>query len=282
MGKLVLTTKFLISIILGLLLLAANLVVTTFGLHVPIDSRRRRVIISSSALIFGGNGAASAAPEVAEVIRKGASKIPGYGPSDVYYPESWKGKWRVTREIIDDQYNDDKKKIVQYDRIVRYDMRFIPSIEAGATVMDRGYSQANLERVLLVATSSNDDEGDDNSVQSCQWTETNPNDLRVVFNNGARKEIKVTKRSSEPNMEEETVSSSEFQRITTESTVGGIPVITARRILSKWKGSSEKGIIEGIEITYDMGSGGDLPSIGGTSSGPKVISKSRIHLERSP
>jgi len=278
----VLTTKFLISIILGLLLLAANLVVTTFGLHVPIDSRRRRVLIGSSALIFGGNGAASAAPEVAEVIRKGASKIPGYGPSDVYYPESWKGKWRVTREIIDDQYNDDKKKIVQYDRIVRYDMRFIPSIEAGATVMDRGYSQANLERVLLVATSSNDDEGDDNSVQSCQWTETNPNDLRVVFNNGARKEIKVTKRSSEPNMEEETVSSSEFQRITTESTVGGIPVITARRILSKWKGSSEKGIIEGIEITYDMGSGGDLPSIGGTSSGPKVISKSRIHLERSP
>merc|ERR1712179_390753 len=142
-------------------------------------------------------------------------------------------------------------------------------VESGATVADRGFNQANLEKVLTP----------DISIRSYEWTETNPNDLRLVFGDGTRKELKVTKRASERT--ESTVSSSEFRRVTRENS-RGIPVISAERTLSKWKIDSD-GVVEGLEITYDMGSGGDplaANPMGGSSNGPTVLSKSRIRLER--
>lgn len=190
--------------------------------------------------------------DVGESIRRGAANLPGYGPTDVFYPPSFQGRWKVTRE-----------EVVQ-DKTVEYEMRFISSIESNAVVADRGSNQAALEKALSGS-----------SVRSYEWLETNPNDLRLVFEDGLRKDIKTTKRASEKT--EDTVSSSEFQRITIDR---GIPVIEARRTLCKWKVVNES-TIEGLEIVYDMG-GGD-PLAGGASSssaGPQLIAKSRLHLSR--
>lgn len=130
---------------------------------------------------------------------------------------------------------------------------------------DRGYNEASYENAL------------GNEVQSYEWEKTNPNDLRIVFADATRKESKVTKRATERT--EDTVSSSEFQRITTEN-ARGIPVISAHRVRTKWKVVSETAI-EGIEIVYDIGGNlGDPLAAASAPSTPQVISKSRLSLQR--
>jgi len=39
--------------------------------------------------------------DLREAISSAASKVPGYGESDVYYSNSWLGSWRTTRTITD-------------------------------------------------------------------------------------------------------------------------------------------------------------------------------------
>jgi hypothetical protein len=148
---------------------------------------------------------------------------------------------------------------------ISYEVRFIKPIEDTAVVADRGFNEASLENAL------------NHEARSYEWSESNPNDLRLVFADGTRKEVKVTKRATERT--EDTVSSSEFQRITTENS-RGIPLILAHRVLTKWKVVNE-GVIEGIEIVYDIGGAlGDPLAATAKSSTPRVISKSRLSLRR--
>lgn len=196
-----------------------------------------------------------------EAIRRSAANIPGYGQTDVFYPLSFDGKWSVKREIVSSETLDPSK----LPMMLTYDIRFIRSIEDDAVVADRGYNEVALENAL------------GNEAHSYEWSESNPNDLRLIFANGSRKEIKVTKRATERT--EDTVSSSEFQRIILE-TARGIPIIQAHRILAKWKVVGE-GAIEGIEIVNDVGGNlGDPLAATGAPSSPKVISKSRLSLKR--
>jgi hypothetical protein len=229
----------------------------TAALSRPSLITNRRVVIASG--LMGGSLEAASTAAVAstdkdagESIRRGASNLPGYGPSDVFYPPTFRGKWNVKREIVD-------------QKTVEYEMRFIVSSNA-MVVADRGFNEAAFERAISSI-----------GIQSYEWTETNPNDLRLIREDGSRKEIKVTKRSSE--QADDFVSSSEFQRITTEDAVRRIPVITAQRVLTKWKIVSDSDI-EGLEIIYDMGGAGDPLAGASTASGPTLLSKSRLHLKR--
>eukprot|EP00547_Thalassionema_nitzschioides_P004306 CAMPEP_0194221002 /NCGR_PEP_ID=MMETSP0156-20130528/29679_1 /TAXON_ID=33649 /ORGANISM="Thalassionema nitzschioides, Strain L26-B" /LENGTH=235 /DNA_ID=CAMNT_0038951271 /DNA_START=89 /DNA_END=799 /DNA_ORIENTATION=+ len=229
----------------------------TFGLCLN-EPTSRRMAFAFPAFAGGAVCLVSTAKasDTGEAIRRSASKIPGYGPSDIFYPDILKGKWKATREIVG-------------DKTIEYEVRFIQSVEFNATVADRGFNQASLERALAP----------DISIRSYEWTETNPNDLRLVYGDGTSKELKVTKRAAERT--DDTASSSEFRRVTTENS-RGIPMISAERTLSKWKIGSD-GIVQGLEITYDMGGGGDplIPNpMGGSSTEPTVLSKSRIRLEK--
>lgn len=150
-----------------------------------------------------------------------------------------------------------------------YTVRFIPSIEDGTVVADRGFNQGNLEAALR---------GQD-AVRSYQWTATNPNDLQLVFVDGTNKEIKVTKRATEST--DSTVFSSEFQRVS-EDDERGIPSITARRVLTKLKVNKDSSL-EGLEIVYNVGGGGDPLALSLNSAQPQqphVLSKSRLRLEK--
>jgi len=218
----------------------------------------RRHILGTTPLVPMLPSIAKAASPVdaGEAVRRSAANLPGYGPTDVFYPVDWKGLWTMRRELISDN-----------TLVLNYTVRFLPSIQDSAVVADRGFNQVNLETSLR---------GKEDAVQSCTWSETNPNDLRMILADGSRKEIKVTKRASE--MTEKTVSSSEFQRVSQED-ARGIPAITARRVLTKWKMVNDN-LIEGLELVYDMGGGGDPLSTTATSSSPKVLSKSRLRLER--
>lgn len=145
-------------------------------------------------------------------------------------------------------------------------MRFIQSIEDTAVVSDRGFNELQLVNALS-----------DTKVRTYQWTERNPNDLKLIFDDGCQRDFKVTKRATEQT--NDTVSSSEFQRITQED-ARGIPVISARRILQKWRVVNSSNI-EGIEIVYDAGMGlGDPLAMASAPTTPRIIQKSRLTLER--
>ena len=256
-----------------------------FGLgHHFQQSERRHVL---SFLGIGGfvitpiphleNARAATPANPAEAVRRSAARIPGYGQTDVFYPQVFQGNWKATRDIL--PTSSERSTGTTSGLTLEYSVRFLPSIEDIAVVADRGWNQANLEKAIRqLATKTEKD--DASLMPSYEWTETNPNDLRLTFADGSRKEIKVTKRATEKT--DETVFSSEFQRVTQEDPSRGIPVITARRVLSKWK-VIDHTTIEGIEVVYDVSSMGD-PLSGSTEAFEqnKVLSKSRLRLERLP
>jgi len=155
---------------------------------------------------------AASATNPAEAIRRGAASIPGYGPTDVFYPKPFLGNWKATREILPTGNAGSGASLT-----LEYPVRFISSIEDDAVVADRGYNQANLEKSIKQLSAKSSDHGD-SSLPSYTWVETNPNDLRIFFADGSRKDIKVTKRATEKT--DETVFSSEFQRVSQDDTRG--------------------------------------------------------------
>lgn len=229
--------------------------------------------------------ATAAAPlDAGEAVRRGAANLPGYGSSDVFYPESFAGSWKMTRDV---EFPSSSSS--QTPAVVRltYPVRFIRSIEDDAVVADRGYNQAELEAALVARRTGSSSGSTSSAVLSYEWIANNPNVLKVSLSDGSKKEIKVTKRATERT--EDTVSSSEFQRVTQEDTKqqqqggpGGIPVISARRVVSKWK-KVDDSTLEGIEIVYAVGGGGDPLSSGLSTvnaGAPTILSKSRLYLVR--
>jgi hypothetical protein len=204
--------------------------------------------------------------DAGEAIRRSAAAIPGFGPTDVFFPTAMNGSWKMTREV--------EIKGRETPLTLTYPYRFIQSIDDGAVVADRGLNQAALEEALVRAVLGPTEAP---SVRSYEWTVSNPNDLRLVLADGSKKEIKVTKRATD--LTGDTVSCSEFQRVTQENASNGIPQISARRVLTKWKLKDESGRVEGIEIVYNMG-GGDPLSASSLTSEPTVLSKSRLTLVR--
>ena len=93
-------------------------------------------------------------------------------------------------------------------------------------------------------------------VERTNWNPSNPNVLTIQYSNASTKEIKVAKRAATVNYDDESVSSSEFRRITATTKTSSITTITASRILNKWKTTTTKDdhnnniIIEGIELIY--------------------------------
>ena len=271
-----------------------------------IDRGRRKLIATPGSLIFGcalyssinperANAAASSPSSAAEAIRLSASKIPGYGPSDVYFPKAFLGKWKATRTIVTSaELPNRSSPIVIPESIlplkIEYDVRFLTSIagDGESVVADRGYNEVSFVEALGAAIR----DGGTSLVRSSEWTPSNPNDLRLSFADGCIEDIKVTKRATEKTID--TVSSSEFRRIVREggSSGGGsnmIPSITAERALQKWKVVGEGRALEGIEIVYDAGGTGIgdpmklslTAGLGGSPSvPPRILIKSRIVLNR--
>jgi hypothetical protein len=184
------------------------------------------------------------------------------------------GKWYLTRDIVTS--TDPRLNGMLLPFTLKYEIRFIPSLETDYVVADRGFNQASLERALAKAlrTSNND------PVQALAWTESNPNDLTLTMVDGSRIEMKVTKRSTEKSPDGLGISTSEFLRYTAENSKG-IPNISARRVLTKWKVWNQTDV-DGLELVYDMGvrTGDPLMLNPDADFPPRLISKARIHLDR--
>lgn len=234
----------------------------------------------------------------AQFLRKQASNVPGYGPPDVLFPPYFAGKWKMTRTMVP---SDPQKSPITVEYPVRFVIRgggetLDPSKNSEVVIADRAFNEMSFQNALLSSKYK---------VTSTTWDATNPNVLQLSFVDGSFKEIKVTKRAFNYEKTEdgkiEGLFSSEYRRITDVSSsagavgspitngIGGIPSISADRILTKWrKVEKENGALlalEGIELVYaDSGAMGDpmgsgLSSSGGTG-GPKIAMKSRLRIER--
>lgn len=217
------------------------------------SSCRRQLLggtLTTAASLVPTTAASPATPtSPGEAVRRLASDSGGYyGPSDIFYPDSWKGLWKLT-------------KVTGDETPVGCYFRFLDSIESNAVVADRGYNAQELERAL------------GNTVTGTNWSETNPNVLTIQYGTGGAKEIKVTQRATE--REAVGVFSSEVQRITDATTV--IPTISAQRTKMKWKETASG--LEAIELVYSLG-GDDPMQATNANQKPTLISKSRLFLER--
>ncbi|KAL7496921.1 hypothetical protein ACHAWT_005830 [Skeletonema menzelii] len=238
---------------------------------------------------------ANAAETPAEAIRLISSKtIPGLGPPDVYYPAYFVGKWKTTRVISssDDPFYKELENVgVKLPIQVTSEMRYVPynagkdfqQIDANPNnvpaIADRAFNEKEFysalsQEVQRLYSSTKAMP----SIQTINWTPTNPNVLSLDYSDGSSKEVKVTKRSSDVSNDGKNLFSSEFRRITavpssSSGIAGGIPSVYKSRVLTKWRQGNSNDVIEGIEILYnEAGVLGDKSSdplqmgIGGTGA----------------
>ena len=241
---------------------------------------------------FGGAPPASAAQTTAEAIRRTAAVLPGYGQPDVYFPTSYLGRWRAKKTIVvsDNPYLDGLLPVT-----LTYEMRFISvdgdskeeaeNAVGGKVVADRAFNEQSYYEALrnvVVESSNGGSRKVPPALRSAIWVPTNPNVLSSTYDDGTSQEIKVTKRAA--TLEQDgagTASSSEYRRIS-DVGVNGIPILSASRVLTKWRSDGES--VEAIEIVYADGVMGDpMGGAGGTvakQGAPVASTKARISLQR--
>jgi len=272
-------------------------------------NNRRQVILSTmcktvSLLTLLPNNS-NAAQTANEAIRKSASKLPGYGPPDIYFPPSLLGRWRVTRTILSDD-DDPLLSRLSFPLNLVYDIRFIPvdgesEDNPTAVVQDRKFNEEsyyNAKRLKIESFGLDKDKGQGElynipQIRTTDWNASNPNVLTISYVDGSNLEIKVTKRSAELDQKEGTIFGSEYRRVTTTSNTSNtkipsnVPSISSSRVLSKWRSSVDesqlnKMKVEGIELVYSDGISGDpmMTTIGNSNTKPRLISKSRLSLEK--
>lgn len=215
---------------------------------------------------------AAAPSSPAEAIRRSASGLPGYGPTDVFYPDSWVGLWRIQRQVSFGSEINEKPLVFEYN------IRFLPAIEAGKVVADRGFNQSNLEAAVAKSREPS---------PMFQWEPDNPNDLRLSWPDGSRKDIKVAQRAVDyQHLVEGKLWSSEVQRVTIDSTDSRIPSISLRRVVTRWSWEASPdrappSLVKAIEILYDLGGSDPMLSNGEPiNSNRPILSKSLLIMKK--
>eukprot|EP00189_Rhodosorus_marinus_P012885 CAMPEP_0184745860 /NCGR_PEP_ID=MMETSP0315-20130426/8525_1 /TAXON_ID=101924 /ORGANISM="Rhodosorus marinus, Strain UTEX LB 2760" /LENGTH=260 /DNA_ID=CAMNT_0027218231 /DNA_START=25 /DNA_END=804 /DNA_ORIENTATION=+ len=170
------------------------------------EVRARRVSTSICSLevgrrVFGGwliLGATGG--DVRDGLSKAASALPGMGPSDVYFPNSFAGEWKVVKNVTDVKIMSARElkelqdvqelKLFQdlVGKTVEYPVQFIS--HRGNVIASRGFNIRSSKAADALAV------GRTPGRMSSLWDPDNPNVLTVSERGSPTlREIKVTKRS---------------------------------------------------------------------------------------
>ena len=226
--------------------------------------------------------------DVKEEIRKAASVVPGYGPSDLLFPNAFQGRWKVTRSVVDVQYPLGKDKAPREEvelaerqleaNGVSFDARYVETDDPGAfgdrVIPDRAFNAEQRASALLGLPLDD---------LEARWSSSNPNVVTMRNKRiGSLVETKVTKRSVEG--EDGAFGTSEYARVAdagSEGVLGGVPRIlaTRERVRYRYPVGARPTRIEGLEITdlFDPTQTG-FADLAGASPVLKV--KARLTLER--
>jgi len=231
-----------------------------------------------------------------EEVRKAASVVPGYGPPDLLFPSAFKGRWRVTRSVVDIATPLGREKAPMQELAATerqaavpqvFDARFVETSDVAAygesVIPDRAFNAAQREAALS---------GVPIDVLEARWSASNPNVVTMRNSiSGSVVETKVTKRSVET-PGERVFGTSEYARVAdagSSGVLGGVPRIlaTRERVRYRWGdasvdaqgGPAAPRVIEAlaIESVYDPTQTGFADLAGAT---PVLTVKSRLVLER--
>ena len=218
-----------------------------------------------------------------EEIRKAASVLPGYGPPDIAYPASFRGRWKVTRQVVDVQtplgepaapaaaLAQARSSLAQPPSV--FEQRFVQ--DPGGVIADRSF---NTERRTAAIS------GVPLSDLEARWDPSNPNVLTLArISTSSLVETKVTKRSFESPFDG-AFGTSEYARIADAGSAGvlsAVPTILASRVQAKykWDPSPDVRRIDALEITqtFDPTATGFADLSGAT---PVLTTKARLAFER--
>lgn len=222
------------------------------------------------ALLLGAPQRASAeGTTIRETIADMASNIPGYGPSDVFYPSWFLGDWEAASELVavdapQGQTLAGEAAITARSiagtsaGVQRYPQRFITY--RGHIIADRAYNMRGMMR---------NDSGQ-KSIESLTWEPSNPNFLSVVYErNGIpiRTDLRVTRRAVgvPTGRDADLFNISEFyQEVVGPSSTGPLPTgrsvvapkVTPVRCVTKFRlvGGPQIQAIQRLEVFADFGS----------------------------
>lgn len=213
---------------------------------------KRREFLTSMLMLIGIPGAAHG--QVHSELSELASKLPGVGKSDIYYPDYLLGDWILNRvlyaveaapeleagstsssahAVLSPQGVENLRKAVGLKR--QYAVRFMEF--RGHVVEDRRSSA----RVEIALPSEEDAQRVDTT-----WTADNPNVLGVTWNKGTQvREVKVTKRSFSDDSQQQQQQSglfatSEYARVADLAGLGALvgrgagPSVYGRRRMARY------------------------------------------------
>mmetsp|Transcript_20055 Transcript_20055/g.33562 ORF Transcript_20055/g.33562 Transcript_20055/m.33562 type:complete len:273 (-) Transcript_20055:661-1479(-) len=173
---------------------------------------------------------ASSLMDTKEQIAKSASKVPGFGQADIYYPSRWAGDWKTVKSITD-----------TVSLSGDYDLpSCLRDVKSGDTF---GYTTSYVlykENIVRDRTVVSDLSAISPIKSISLWDPVNPNIQKLRYVNGLAVDIQVTKRSIETNPDTGLFQGfSEFFRLVeTPVPVAGspaIPKVYAGRILTRIK-----------------------------------------------
>ena len=212
---------------------------------------------------------------IREEIAKGAASIPGYGQPDIFYPNTFEGRWRTTLTVNDVIINDVNScsklkegllyvKSFEAKRNIDFIRSFVKRGDASGSsvVEDRAFSMKSLMEALTARDAQ------------ASWEASNPNLLTfssVIADEAIITEQRVTKRSIEA-LDEGQVGYSEYSRLAEVSgnLLSAVPTIFGKRVLVRMKTNNPSAIV-GVLRTYYYG--GDYFEI---DANPIMIVKSRF------
>ena len=250
---------------------------------------KRGIGVGLIGLIGGRTRADDLLPaDMREQVAKAASKLPGMGIPDVYYPKNlYLGEWIVEENISSYDESTAVKTAVAIDfklfqglqsfatdgKPLRYKSYYIPT--EGGVVLDRSASTSSFAAALLNSASAS-------RGISTQWSQQNPNLLTISDPSGQIVEYKVTKRSTEvlsDTFDDGAIGYSEFTRVACvngKSIQYAVPSLYAMRTLVRYKPVPAEGSIEGIMRRYLYSS--DTVDLGKPT--PLVTVKSKFNMRR--
>lgn len=247
----------------------------------------------------------------AEEIRKAAAFLPGYGPPDIMYPVTFRGRWTVNLLVIDvktplgeeaapKEELAAARKMAAAGTPLQFDARFIDTGGGGSegtvlSAQDGGIAMRQLAtptRSSVIADRAFNAErraaaqpaAAALSEYTARWEASNPN-LLTLSCRGSLVEYKVTKRSVDEPFDG-AFGTSEYSRIADagrEGVLTAVPKISAQRVQTKYKWAPDPhaavGQIAGLELTqvYDPTAAGFADPSG---SIPVMTIKSRLTLTR--
>ena len=217
-----------------------------------------------------------------EEVRKAASLLPGYGPPDIAYPASFRGRWKVTRQVVDVQTPLGESAapaaaLAQARSSLGtssvFEQRFVQ--DPGGVIADRSFNTEH--RTAAVS-------GVQLTDLEARWDPSNPNVLTLArISTSSLVETKVTKRSFESPFDG-AFGTSEYARIADAGSAGvlsAVPTILASRVQAKYKWEPMPDVrrLDALEITqtFDPTQTGFADLSGAT---PVLTTKARLAFER--